>query len=421
LAGGLVVSQHYARAAQTEAERANEELTRAEWALKQAETQNEVAARYADTLQRVFGNEGDVKRMRTILVSHWQEIMDNPDSNGAAKAQISFAMGQHFVSRKDFITALAVLEPWLKDDYGDHTLRRTAKALIAEAYLQTGRRRDAAREVAEVAEMYKGTFEENSPHHVRDLVKAAYYTHDHNIMQNVKTVALETLKTEMTPRARGVIWNQMLQVNLLLGDFDSAYVAAENVVKIGAQTPEYAVTDILTDKSNLCEMVYFIKRRYDEAEQCMKALYSQEYKQLGHNAFGVHIFGIQALAARERKELDKANSLITASLAYDIAPSRNHIAYLAKAEIYGVMINADLRKWDEAQAIIHNAENRGGGHSNQNISLMRAYLHLKKEGPDEAKAYLRDIKFNTRRARNFFRLNYIMDEMTELGLDWDSL
>jgi len=418
---GLGTSQHYASKATAEAKRANIELERAEWALGNATTQNAVAESYADALQRTIGGEDDVKRVRDVFMAHWENIVTNPESSDDVKAHVSFALGKHLIEQGDFVNGVKVLEPWLEDDYGSYTLRRSATALLGTAYTYQNRGRDALKKIMDVATMYEGEFDENSPAHVKASIKAAYYSHRPDIMQKAKDVAMKTLQTDITITERWDIWNQIMNLELLRGDFHGAYDATLEGKKLYATTVGIAATDIATVNVNYCELTFFVKRKNNDTKVCLENLLNSEHEQLALISSGVEIFSIKALLAREEGELLNAEAFIQTALTRNFNGTNKDNPNLKDAEIYAVMIKSDLGKWDEAKRIIDRAKTRKGRHAKNDIAIMEAYFLLKQQGQDAMMVYLKDSEFNKKYARAFFRLVYIMDEMTDLGVAWDAL
>ena len=422
LISGLAASQHFANQALAEADRANRELSRAEWALENAETQMDVSNKYANSLQILFGEQDNIEGMEEALIKQWKSVYADPKSSDEARANTSYAIGKHFAGRFNFETSKQILEPWLKAGYGNHDLRRLGKALLVQSHLNSGDSQKAAQGAIEVAEMYKNTFAENTPMHVRDLMRATYFSHNREIMQETKTVAMRTLKTDIKPLEKGLIWNQLVNLNLLMKDPEAAHDAAENAVKISKSTPGYPITNVITNQTNLCELKFYAKREFEPAKFCMIELQNAEFNEIGDNNSGISIFYIQALSEREGGKLEKANDLIDRAFVYDIDKKKYLDAHLAKAELFALMIKSDLGLWEEAEDILGRSTKRsGGGHNNQFIELMNAYLILQRDGVNSAMAHIKNQKLNQRRARHFLELDYVMDEMEALGIDWNSL
>ena len=382
----------------------------------------DVSNKYANSLQILFGEQDNIVGMEEALIEQWQSVYADPKSSDSARANTSYAIGKHFSNRFDFATSKQILEPWLEAGYGNHELRRMGKALLAESYLHVGESKKAVKTVIEVAEMYKNTFAENTPMHVRDLMKASYFSHDRKIIQETKTVAMRTLETDLSPIETGLIWNQLINLNILIRDFEAAHDAAEKTVKISKSTPGYPITNVIRDQRNLCELKFYVKREFEPAKFCMIELQNAEFNEIGDNNSGIIIFYIQALSEREGGKLEKANDLIDRAFVYDIDKKKYLDAHLAKAELFALMIKSDLGLWEEAEDILGRSTKRsGGGHNNQFIELMNAYLILQRDGMNSAMAHLNNQKLNQRRARHFLELDYVMDEMEELGVDWNSL
>lgn len=270
LAVGIFASVNFAQAAQREAVRAQTELERAQFFLTRAETLNRAQGAYADVLRRLTGdNETDLARESRILMERWQEAHENREVNPAQAAALSYAIGTHFALRSDNERAVAVLEPWIGEGYGPKGLRDLASVHLASVYSVLGRR-DDARALLEAleAEMEKG-FDRHSVSHVQVVQDLAWLGDQGEGFRRAEEVTLAALEIETDPHYLSALWNFLGTARLSLRDRTGATEAYRQAVAAAENDPLADLANLGVVRVNLAAMeLYFA----DDPEAAMRQI-----------------------------------------------------------------------------------------------------------------------------------------------------
>ena len=418
---GTIVSLNFAGLAGEEAERAQTELQRAEWALAEAELNANVAQAYSDSMQQLFGNEADVARMGRVLETHWSDSWSDPDLSDQEKAIISFAIGEHFSSRGDHTKAIKVLEPWIQSGIGETRLLSAGKSLIALPYLVNGEAQKATQQVTEAATLYEGTFLENSPEHVTTAVRAAFFSHKPEEFERAKRLALTSMESGVTDVQKVRLWNQLLQLNLRTRDWPDALAAGRNAAALVEASTEYPIVNGFRQRLNALEMEFYIGDRQAVTIQQVSDLIQNMETKTGESFDLGLAYLLKAVVERENGNLEAAKSSIDCALILAKSYSEDGSHIDLKFAAFNVLIRTDLGDFDAAQAEIELAVEITNGRPDRWREIMNAYLILKLDGSKDANEFLRSAETSLYRARAYIRLNYILDEMTAAGMDWSGL
>lgn len=421
LSAGLIVSLNFASIAGDEAERAQIELQRAEWALAEAELNADVAQAYSDSMQKLFGNDADVARMGNVLEQHWAEAWTDPNLTEQEKAVISFAVGEHFSSRGDHTKAIKVLEPWIQSGGGEPRLLSAGKNLIALPYLVNGETQKATQQVTEAAAMFEGTFLENSPEHVTAAVRAAFFNHKPEEFDKAKRLARGAIETTASDVQKVRLWNQLMRLNLRTRDWPEALAASRNAAALVEGSINYPIVNEYRHRLNALEMEFYIGKQREGMTQKVSNLVDEMEANTG-DSFDLGLaYLIKAVSERDEHNLDAAKTSIVRALelAETYSEEGRHIDL--KFTAMNVLILADLGDIAGAQKEIEFAAEITQGRPDRWRDIMTSYLILKNEGKIEAATFLRAAKTDLHRARAYVGLNYILDEMTKAGMDWSGL
>lgn len=131
------------------AQRAQARADALEAALEDSLRNESVYSAYADAMQRVFGKEEegtpsvDPSILRGSLLDTAQRANAQLGESGRAPFTL-FAIGRTFLFRNDYDAAITVLEPYVQSGEGDPVVLDWSRALLARAYIETGREGEAA-------------------------------------------------------------------------------------------------------------------------------------------------------------------------------------------------------------------------------------------------------------------------------------
>ena len=232
LAGGLAASLLFADRAQAERDRAEDALVRAEWNLEMSELSNQTMSAYADVLQYLFGDEGELDSRTALLLDRARAAQDNAGDDPETAAYLSYAVGRHFIFRNDYRSAITVLEPWVAGGWGSERLQNGAKSLLALAYRATGKPEEAIALQREVEQRMARTLDANTPDHAAAASQLALLTMEPVDLARGEEVLTATLQNEEEPQVLMFLWNQLSRIAAARGRLPQAYRAMQKVVAI---------------------------------------------------------------------------------------------------------------------------------------------------------------------------------------------
>lgn len=251
LIGGIVVSLSYARVAEAEADRAKQELARAEFFLDRAEALNQANDAYGDLLRRITGSDTDVERESRVLMERWREAHANRKNAPARAAAVSYAVGMHFSLRSDNQRAVAVLEPWISEGYGPKGLIDLARVFLAQSYSSINQYDKAMSMFEALDREMSGNLDANSINHVQVVGSLAVAARTPEAYRRAISVIEAALENEDAPHYRSFLWTELGTARLGVGDRVGAATAYREAVNEEASNPLADQANLATSRVNL--------------------------------------------------------------------------------------------------------------------------------------------------------------------------
>ncbi|MFN7176103.1 MAG: hypothetical protein ACK4MX_04360, partial [Thermaurantiacus sp.] len=237
LVGGILVSLSYARTAEAEAEKARQELARAEFQLERTNGYSWGMAAANDLLQRSFAI--DAGAHRAALLERWQAAMDAKEASPDLAAGTSFALGRVLADRNDFATAALVLETWLEDAFGPPILVEAGRQLLAGMLPRLGRDLEAVPLLRQIELDFANGPGANTFDRVSSVVKIGQSSLDPSDIAHGEKVARTYLAANPDdgPFVRFFIHHQLSQLAQRRGDVETAYRHQREAARIAMDGP----------------------------------------------------------------------------------------------------------------------------------------------------------------------------------------
>jgi tRNA A-37 threonylcarbamoyl transferase component Bud32/Tfp pilus assembly protein PilF len=385
LVGGLTVSLNFGAQARQAAERAESARAQAQWNARQTERQNRITTAYADALQRLSGAGMDVERITELLLEYLETQLSNRAQDPESAALAAFAIGRHFLSRNDYVTARRVLEPWVEEGYGDAELVRMGWANLAYVYQHGGeaeRAEAAFRHAAALADPYT----REGPGYASTLAQIARYSGARADRELAEQALLRLTTADSSPWIRMTMNNQLFQLRSRFGDNKGAYDAIRAAVEIVDAHPSIELQGKDTNRLNLAEVELFSRSDLDAAlEQIRRARQNEELAK-GDSRESARAQELEGLIARERGDLVRARDLLTRALDLHRRFGGSNSIYAHRAASGLIMTLEDLGDQAGADALLRAVHDDLP--SAASLRVAEAYLTLRRQGPDAASSLL---------------------------------
>ena len=417
LAGGLFVSQHYARAAQSEAARANEELTRANWNADNADILGSVANSYVDAFQYVFGQDEEIEQLSDRLIDyHALSMKEDRHDNPTAFATKSYAVGKHFLQRNDYVNARKVLEPWINEGLGDSPkLLNYGKSSLGHTYRNLGEPVLALEMFESVEAFYIGTPQENTIEHAAVAITAALLSGDASKSKKASKIIDHILQTDNDLGVQMYLNVQIFQMESKLGNWEASYKALSKAVAIIESGVLGLSTGLDTVRLNLAEMDVLYQQDFPSARKRIAAAQEFADSRKGESKSQAKIYALQALMTWSEGDVNEAQALITQSIPLTkkySGMSSSYVTYLA----YQGMIYADMAQFERAKHILNQINDIPEDNRNSWPDLLQLYLTARQAGVKEAQNLYDSASINQEAMHKSFKQVYILKMLEKDGL-----
>ncbi len=272
LAAGLVTSLLLLQRAEEQTRIAQEELVRAEYFLESSSTALEISNTYQDLMQRVFGSEAELQRLNDSLLDRWQQAREQRFTEPHKASLISYSIGRHFLFRNDFTNARAVLEPWVTEGYGEPYLLKLGQVLLPIVYINIGEK-DLALPMLRASEAdYASSFDALSADHIAITSRLAGVSGERRDIDQTLSVLKAAMSEPQHPELMTYYWNVTSSMQRLLGNFEAAFEAAQEVVKIVEASPLNSISGRDVARLNLAEYEYYLRGDLERTRSLAEAV-----------------------------------------------------------------------------------------------------------------------------------------------------
>jgi eukaryotic-like serine/threonine-protein kinase len=313
LALGLAVSLKLARDSQREFERANaalakaeENLKRSEFSLRQADLFKATQSAYADALHYMFSGNANVERQTEVLRNRWRQVYEKRKEDPDNAAYLSFAIGRQFLFRDDFVTAIEVLSPLVHEKFGPADLSNYARQLLAIAFMASGRKQEALAYLRESEAWLASGYLAGTGDHIAAASQIASITAARSDIETAEKLLLAGLAQNPAPSTRLFFWSQLAKLRQRKGDFPAAYDAAKQSVFVVSSTALIEVAGSDTAILALAEYELWYTKNLSRAQELVATAIRMSETQKGASREQGRARTINALILAERGELDLA-------------------------------------------------------------------------------------------------------------------
>jgi len=230
---GIGASQHFARTAQAEAVRANEELEVANWHRQVSEVDTKMSDAYAEGLHYAFGQEKSDNLSGLLIDYHAKTMEEYRDTDPEYTAYTSFVIGEHFIRRNDFRNGRLILEPWVMEEYGpSKLLLALGQAMLGHAYKEMNEIEGAAKLFSKSASFYVGTPGEHSTAHTMPATLAGILSSDRAVENEASEIIDHVLKTTESNFVKIFFLSRRASLELKRKNYDASYDALQQAMEI---------------------------------------------------------------------------------------------------------------------------------------------------------------------------------------------
>ena len=422
LVAGLTSSLMFARHAQAEADRAGEELARAEYYLNRASTNYRAQSAYADALQLLFGGDADVERMTETLLEHWREAHAARDEAPDQAALISFAVGRHFLFRNDYQSALEVLETWLSEPYGPEPILERGYQLLPIVYDNLGRSEDALIYLRKVEASLAGGFDANSADHVAAATRIAILTRDPADARHAEEILMKAMESEADIHApiRLFFWNQLSFMRRIQGDLEGGYEAMRKVVDVIDESPLIEISEHGRVLMNLASYEHHYRHDTARAGELANFIATDLQAAKGESLEGGAALVLLGLIANEQGEpgavemVRKGREQINR---FSGAQSPRHVF----ATTALVRLLADSEAYSEASALMDAMQDTLGDlpasdPRQQQLNLSETYLIAARDGVRAARQFAADATIDLTAIHMEPDLVFLYNQLADRGV-----
>lgn len=311
---GLFVSVKFANDASQQAQRAELALQRANWQFERNEATLAAQQAYSDVLQRAFGGEENTERLSTLLTSRWREAFDAREKDANTAAALSYAIGRNFYFRGDTASAITIFDTWMSEKIGPPALLAIGEEVYALMLYDAGRMDEAS----ELLRKLVTTFGDGSLTSEADASNYAYRLA--RATRNPKDIAWSIqllegrLATLESPFERLFSFSQLAGLKTLLEDFDAAYFAYAETVRIMEENPSYASYGRDIARFNLASITLAWKDDYEKATALVEQILSEDVPLKGESLQLARALMLKAVIGVSQNESEVAVQLIDESI-----------------------------------------------------------------------------------------------------------
>ncbi len=422
LAGGLLTSLKFADQAEEQARVAQENFERSEYNLGQATLNDRTSQAYADTLQLMFGGEGDVERLTQLLKERWREAHELREEDPMRAAYLSYAIGLHFRDRNDYVTAANIHSAWLDQGYGPEMLQNWGKSALAISYSQLGQPEKALPIMRATEARYMTSYEANSTDHIALASQIALTSNEVADLQRAEQMLVAGLAANTDSRERRFFWNQLTFMRMQLKDHNGAHDAVRKAVGLSSANPLNSIAGKDTALMNLATFEYYRSKDSILAEQLIAKVMDGYAQQRGNNREAGRAMVLEARLLADKGDFDMAISKASEGVAIlerfaGVASRRTKEARLSQAYVLALagefqeanQLIADLREVLPSAQI--------PGRTKNNIDLMEVFIIANEHGIAAADAHWNAVAIDKELVERSVADTHLFGRLKALGLE----
>ena len=382
---GIGVSQHFARTAQAEAERANAELITSNWLRQKSNLDVSMSDAYQDAFQYAFG-QFDPGKLSELFIEYHASVVENyKESDPEYTALVSHTIGEHFIRRNDYRNGRRILEPWVTQEYGgEGQLLSFGQAMLAHAYNNMNEPERAAELFLKSASFYPGTPDEYSFDHVAPATLAGILSSDEKTQDNAELLIRQMLDKTDSDFNRAFFLARLSSLEIKRGNLDSAHSALTqsiNTIRKG-RAGDFSSEHIL--RLRLTSLEIFYKRNFVEALNQINLVQTYMQSLRGENISTGEVSLYKSVISWHEKDLDIA---LEESKKAELLISKYTNSYKNNGLLYSQMgmIYADLNDFISAQETLEKLRLYSNEVTSSWYLLLEVYISLRRDGIEAAK------------------------------------
>ena len=391
---GLVQARQAEQKAELAAEQAREEAERADEARLEAERQYEIASAnllgqraYLDLLLEQFGGEDQGRVLTETLKARWRSSHENWHEQEDAAAALSLALARNFALRRDYSSAIEILEAWLSTGYGSTTLRDTGTETYANVLFDAGRREEALPRLREVLALMQSGSRRSAVDEFSVAMRIAQISRQADDALAAETAyhrrALEFGVSSQTPGQQIANLAGLMNLRRLQGDLRGSAEVLEQMYQVYQDEPGFVLNrDVV--RARLVELWLLDQGRVQESEQLARLIVTEDVETLGMNAMTARGWYLLARSLMELQRPDEAASALQTGLEL-----QRTFEGLAAPEmewtLARMLLQLDQRDFDAARQSLAELQQSLAGRPaaaqwQLTAELAHHYLRLKTEG-----------------------------------------
>ena len=316
LIGGLGASLWQADQAIKARNQAEENLRQAEWAAEISRQEGAFSRVRNDILERAFGTEENQELIQTYMRDYWEQAKKAVDEDPDWTATVANVVGNYFMFRNDYPSALEILDFAEQRQIGTSRTRWNREGMMGRIFLTTGPRDKAIHYIRKTNARYEGTYDEYSADQGATALQLARVTLDpDDIRTAIKTVDGVFAAKNHTQAPPGYFEGQVALMHRYLGDYAQSRKWFERAFSIYDASPDASLMGSDTTTMNYLGHLAFLSRDKRAAQGYLGRLAKIDAQKGPSNSRGDY-FQLQAemlldegLAREALQKIDKAEAL----------------------------------------------------------------------------------------------------------------
>ena len=425
---GLISSLQFAQRANEEAARAQEALAETEYHLAAANRWLGAQSAYANALQRLFGASEDLQAQTDALFGVWREAHELRDRSPAETdqaAKLGYSIGRHFVFRNDYETGRKVLEPWVREGYGDPEVLMLGKHLLGIAYASSGEPNAAEPLLREVEQWYASSYGAETADHIAVSNQLAMITMEPADLARSEALLRTGIRQSEDPVTNAYFYNQLARMLRLRGDFAGAHqlfreaLAGWGTVRGGERSGH----DTL--RLNLAQYEVYFSQDLERAEELAKLVLQEDSSQRGENRETGWALVTLGQARGYAGELDEAERLAREGLEVIDRFTRPGAPVYVDSAAFLAELLAEQGKFAEATEMLDVSYDEHASvtssYNHHRMVLAQLYATALRDGSKAADARCEAEYFDERKLGQYPQFKFFWDRLVSLGLDAECL
>lgn len=322
LVAGLGVSLKFAADARAETRRAvakqleaEENLRRSEYFRDRSTTFQGIQKTFSDLQQAMYAGDADVERQTRIFLERWRDAHARSDEEPERASQVSYAVGRHFLFRNDYSTAIEVFSGWLDKGYGAEDLQLLGQHLLAIAYTQTGRTREALPLMRRVEAWRASTYEAGMADHIAIATQIAEITRAPEDIAKAETLLLNGIENHEGAYVIAYYLKRLAVLREMGGNFSGALEARRREIDVVENELQLSVENSDTSRIGLARFELLYEGNADRALDLVDEVIEWSLETKGENQVLGQAYLYKAMILADRGERDRALELMEASVA----------------------------------------------------------------------------------------------------------